>query len=267
MPSETEEFDPFATETGFKSDYDGVIEDAWFATSEKGGDNIMFFASIKADDGEEVENRYSCGGDWATYDGGETVEHPKGSRKGFNSQTKYAGLLAAAMTCEGAEGVLRERSMSGPKTDDGIPLGPRSAALWKGTKWHWIAVEKDYDFPDKEKPGERVTGKSITVKPTAFLGVVGDAAAGGTATSTGVPAASSTPGVPAASSTPAATAPSAASTTEVPADLLGPLTAAAKAAPDFNSFIDAAMEISGVPENGDVMGKVADEAFYASLKT
>lgn len=251
MTDGTEEFDPFKGESGFKDDYDGVVEEAWFAAGDYG---VNLHLKIIADDGEEVENRYPTGPDWETFDGGDTVEHPKGERKGFNKNTRYFQLIGTAMGLEGVEGLLRERS----RALDG--KGPKAAALWKGLKFHWNVMTESKTFKDKDTQ-EKVTKDVSTVLPTAFLGT----SEGSVPTAT--PAASApaaSPGTPVASAE--VPAPASDSTQAIPPNLLVPLKAAAKQAATFTEFADAAMEVPGVLENNDVMGKIVDEAFYTSLR-
>jgi hypothetical protein len=77
-----DEFDPYAGSSGLKDDFDGVIVDAWAELdTQNAGNRTNAWLKILADDGEEVSNRYGLGSDWASYDGGETIEHPKGARE------------------------------------------------------------------------------------------------------------------------------------------------------------------------------------------
>ena len=246
MSNVEKEFDPFAGESGFKDDYDGMVDDAWFATQENYGDTVMLHLKVVADDGEEVENRYPCGPDWATYDGGETVEHTKGDRKGFNKNTRYFGLIEAAMGLAGVEEVLRRRSA------ELAGKGPKAAALWKGLRFHWNVKTETKKFKDRDT-GEMIERDVSVVLPTVFLGE----GAGTTS-----PAATGSPS-PAAAAAPAATpAPSA----DIDPGLRMQLQSAARKAGTYADFCDLALEIPGVVENQTVMGLVATEEFYASLK-
>lgn len=261
MTDNEQPFDPFAGESGLKDDYDGVIEDAWFGTNDKYGDTVLLHLALRADDGDEVENRYPCGPDWATYDGGATVEHPKGGAKMFNVNTRVMSLIKAMMATE-AESVLRERSKAGPVQNDerkgDLPAGPKAASLYKGLRFHWNAHKEMKGYKDKET-GEWKDQEVTIVLPTAFLGVEDGSDAAGGATGSTSTAASPSASTPA----PAAATPPPSNSNPV---LIAALKQVAKTAPDYNAFVDGAMEVEGVMADNDLMGKVADEAFYQSLR-
>lgn len=255
-------YDPFKGESGFKDDYDGTIVDAYFDPGDLGTQLIL---KINADDGEEVESRYACGGtDWTTYDGGETVEHPKGNTKGFNKNSKMFRLIDAAMSCGGdAETTLRARAQQGP-VKDGVPLGPKSAAIWKGLKFHWMNEEKPYEFKDRQDETKTVKGVAVVSLPKAYLGE--GVAAGNTATS-GLPGPSSAPPASSTAQTPSAPTPTPTPTSlSIDPAMKVKLMAAAKKADDHSTFCDLAMEIDGVVENEAVMAAIVDEGFFAGMK-
>lgn len=248
------EYDPFKGETGLKDDYDGVVEDAWFATQDNYGDVVMLHLKVRVDDpartdnGEEVETRYPCGPEWATYDGGETVEHPKGAKKGFNNNTRYMKMIVAAMQIPELEAELRRRSR------DSGGMGPKRADIWKGIKCHWKIETEHLKFKDRETQ-EMIERDVNTVVPTAFLGVGGE-------TGTSVPSGTSPAASPAATSA----ASPAATPDGIPPAIAMTLRGLAKNAANHGEFADAAMEVDGVLSDPTIMQKIADEGYFASLK-
>jgi hypothetical protein len=165
----TDEFDPYKPGSGLKSDFDGWIKDGVFA-SEQFGTNIILMCDC--DDGEEYPVRYSVGNGWDTFDAGETVQHPAGSRQLFSASTAYSDFMVAAMEV-GARDVLYQRVKEG--------RGPRYANNYNGLGFHWDAVEKPTRRPKVDEAGQRVKDdrgrdvwESTTVQrllPVRFLGV------------------------------------------------------------------------------------------------
>jgi hypothetical protein len=137
--------DPWSTETGLLTDYEGEVIEAWFTTDPKynDGKTLLFVMKMKTDDADnpEWEERYGCGPDWGSYDGGETAEHPKGDTKRFNKNSQYGHLIDKALEC-GAGEALASRGT------------PRSAKVWVGTKWFFEAETKEVNFKDAQ--GEQV---------------------------------------------------------------------------------------------------------------
>jgi hypothetical protein len=151
--SNAEEFDPFAPGSNLKEDFDGVVKEVRFEKSSQ-GDNYTAHVIVQADDGDEVESFLSLGKDWVTYDGGRSVEHPRGARMKFNGQTGYSEWITFAMggfdgdrhdpdaepadiqLGRGAAGVLRERNR---RLDN---RGPQMAELWEGLRFHFDVVNR-----------------------------------------------------------------------------------------------------------------------------
>lgn len=160
----TDQFDPFAGDTGLKDDYDGTIIEAWFSTSSEynNGQTLLFFAKVAADDGDEEELRYPCGPDWGSFDGGETAEHPKGDKKTFNNRTAYFQFINAAMSAGGEDDLRRRSEGLGNK-------GPMAAALWVGTRWHFEVHEEPMKFRDRTT-GEMIERVVTRTLPTKYLG-------------------------------------------------------------------------------------------------
>jgi len=217
--------DEFDTDKGMKEDYDGTIREAYFQAADFGTSLILM---INADDGVEVESRYSVGTDWASFDGGETVEHP--SKQKIRADSQLATLVDRAMMA-GAESVIRERSEG---------HGQKTAKLWPGLKFHWQTFGKPYSVKDRET-GEEKSGTSFKSYPTAFLGVhevaVSEAGEQSTGVSTG--------------------------NEQVPDDIIVRLKVLAAAKP-FPEWVDEALTIDYVREN--MLAALSDEGFYNSLK-
>lgn len=232
-----DEFDPFKGDVGVKDDYEGVIADAVFLSDPQfNNGNTFLQLTIHADDGDTVLNRYPCGPDWASYDGGATVEHP--SKKNFDARTQIIELITHAFA-SGGEQIIRERGMAELRAD-GQPFGPRKAAIWVGTRWHWGVIQKPYSFTNRET-NEKVEGISNRPLPDKYLGL-GDA--------------SSAP-------TPTAPAPTATSDGEVDPDTIAKLKVLAAAHP-YDKWVDEALPLA--MGNDTLIKKLGDSSFYESLK-
>lgn len=268
MTDATNTIDPWSTETGLVSDYEGTVVDAWFGTDPKVGGGLTLIAHWKlatdSPENPEVEERWTCGPDWASYDGGETAEHPKGPDKRFNKNSQYGHLIDKIVDL-GAGGTLAERGT------------PRTAKVFVGTKWYMEAEVKPYSFKDKDDPTKIISGESSRNYPTKFLGV-GDVTV--PATQSPSPTAGATPSAP---STVVPTAEATASPSPAPAPAAAPVasgdpfslldpTVAAQAkllakAKSYSDWVDAMLELPGVAENNDLVMQLAEEGgLYASLR-
>lgn len=223
--------DEFDTDKGIRDDYDGTVKESFFQAGDQGATNLVL--TVIADDGEEVEARYSVGTDWASFDGGETVEHPSKSK--IRADSQLATLVERAMLC-GAESVIRERAAG---------KGQRTAALWPGLKFHWDVEAKPYDFKDRET-GEQIKGTSYKSYPTKFFGVVE------------IPKAEDAFGESTGSSTGSATG-----SAQAPADIMARLKVLAQSK-NFAEWVDEALTIDWVRDN--MLSALSDESFYNSLK-
>lgn len=237
--------DEFTYDKGIKDDYDGVILDAWFGIPDGSGDRTHLILKKLADDGEEVEDRYPVGQEWASFDGGKTVEHASKTR--MRSDAGVATLTTKAFEC-GAEEVLRERSAANNS------LGGKSSALWPGLKFHWTVESKPFSFKD-QTTGELVEGVSNRSYPDKFLGIVDVPAGGegGGASST----ASSTGGDNPTSATD-------------PLDGVDPAIATklkilAQTKP-YSEWVDEALALTEVRDNATLLSALGDEGFYNKLK-
>lgn len=236
--------DEFTYDKGIKDDYDGVVLDAWFATPEGAGDRLHLILKKLADDGEEVEDRYPVGSEWASFDGGKTAEHASKTR--MRSDAGVATLTTKAFEC-GAEEVLRERSAANDS------LGGKAAALWPGLKFHWTVESTPFKFKD-QKTGEQVEGTSNRSYPDKFLGVVDvEAAAGGAAGQASSSTASSTGG-----------------DNSDPLEGVDPAIATklkilAQTKP-YSDWVDEALALTEVRDNDRLLSALGDEGFYNKLK-
>lgn len=221
--------DEFDTDKGVKDNYDGLIVEAYFQAGDNNETNLVL--KKFADDGDEVEDYYRIGTDWASFDGGETIEHPTKTK--IRADSQIAVLVERAMAC-GAEAVIRQRSSANGSK------GQRTAKLWPGLKFHWDVVEKPYDF--KNRAGEQVTGMSYKSYPTAFLGE-GELPEGGVSTGESTGSSSGSP--------------------QPPADIMARLKVLAQAKP-FAEWVDEALTIDYVRDN--MLSALGDESFYNSLK-
>lgn len=153
--------DEFDTDKGVKDDYVGTITDAFFKGSEQNPDDVNLVLVKKAEDGDEPEDYYRVGQEWASFDGGETVEHATKSKVRADSQ--LAILTERAMEC-GAEEIIRQRSAENDSK------GYKTSKLWPGLTFHWTVVEKHVKFTN-QRTGEDVDRVVFKSYPDKFIGV------------------------------------------------------------------------------------------------
>lgn len=150
------EEDLWGTSSDIVTDYEGMVVDAWFNKDP----NIMasptfLWLKLSTDNPEHevVTEKYNCGPDWVSNDGGETVTHP--TKKKFSGNSQAGILVSKAVEYAGAE--LRERG-----------IAPTTAASWLGTQWYMEATERS---------GKLANGqdfRSVKNYPTKFLGIEED---------------------------------------------------------------------------------------------
>jgi hypothetical protein len=253
-----EEFDEFRVTTGLKDDFDGIITDAYFGKPQSGGENLMLFVKVTADDGDEVENRYGLGKSWVSYDGGKTVEHP--TDKYFNNRTAYAEMFAAAVKC-GAKEELGRRSKELERR------GPKDSRLWVGLKFHWLVKQESFQVPQRDEAGQEVRSEtgvrlmtevtSNRVLPTKWLGTDADQA----------------PAKPKATRAKKETT----TTTEAPTDapaaesngggtsaLMAKVKVLARTQP-FETWVDKVMDLPGALDDDDLVSQLT-ETYYEELQ-
>ena len=156
--------DLWGTESGLFSDYQGKVVDCWFGNDSKVGNGqvLILFLKMQTDVPEHPEwtERYTCGPDWQTIDGGKTAVHP--TKKKFNSNAQ-AGIFVDKALAVGAGPDLKSR---------GLP--PTDAAAWLGTSWYMEAVERTGKLQDG------TDFKSVRNYPSKFLGIDGNMVMAGT---------------------------------------------------------------------------------------
>lgn len=125
------EFDPWATDSGLYSNYDGTVVDAWFAYNERSGNYDLNLKFLTEDEEHpEVEEKYGCGADWKSVDNGDTVEKNGVSRGKFNMNSGYGKLIDRVRDLVKDE--LREWG------------SPTQAFIWVGTKWHMVPIDSSF---------------------------------------------------------------------------------------------------------------------------
>lgn len=251
MTETRDEFDPYKPGTGLKDDFNGWIKDGVFA-SEQYGTNIILM--VECDDGEEYPVRYSVGGGWDTYDAGETVSHPAGSRQLFNSSSAYSDFMTFAIEA-GAKELLYQRAKDG--------LGPRHASNYNGLEFHWEQVDRPVRRPKVDEQGGRVKddrGREIWENSTAprllpvrFIGLH-------TEQQTLLPEIP-TPTEPANGTDPLR---------GLDAVTAAKVRQAAKRSGDYITFVDEMLELTDGADNSimdhdEIKEALADESWYAAL--
>ena len=270
----------YAPESNFKEDWDGTIREVTFEKQE-GSQNYAAHLVMDADDGDEVEMFCGLGGDWATYDGGSSVEHPKGATKRFHQSTHWSRLLARMVECcyeaEGEDNVMivRDRERGG--------RGAQMGESFAGLRFHWD-VEKGMErrpVEQKDAEGKTIMGENgrpvVTwtdqeverMWPQKYLGIAGEA-----------------PKATAPSSSPTTTTSESAPQSESGSNSSGSGTHPAIAnlplpdqvklktlakTNDFGNFVDAVMDLTGsdgtaMLERAEVIQALSDEGFYLSLR-
>lgn len=250
----SDEFDPYKPGSGLKDDFDGWIKDGVFA-NEQYGVNIILM--LECDDGEEYPVRYSVGSNWDTYDAGETVSHPAGSRQLFSGNSAYSDFMLHAMEA-GAKDVLYQRVKDG--------AGPRFSSNYNGLSFHWEQLERPVRRPRVDDAGQRVKderGREIwenstmpRLLPVRFLGVHE-----GQQTLPTVGAAAAVEQGPMSDADPLRV---------LDAITAGKVRQAAKRSGDYVTFVDEMLELTDSSDNSimdheQIKEALADEGWYASL--
>lgn len=288
----------FAPGSGLKDDWDGTIREVVFEKQEN-STNFAAHVVSDADDGEEVETFAGLGGDWASYDGGATVEHPKGATRSFHANTMWSKLLVrmfdAVVAVEGAEDnemQKRDRAHEG--------RGAQIGETFAGLRFHWEVMTVKENRPEdlKDAEGKPITGddgkpkrewKEVDVDrmfPTAYLGVAGgelhpQTAGTGNAPANQLPGDGSQAPQPPEAQQP--TQPQASPATDpgagaaahpaiagIPEKDRVKLGVFAKTK-DFSGFVDAVMDFTGsdgrsMLEVPEVIQALSDENFYLALR-
>lgn len=225
--------DVWGTDSGIITDYEGTIVDSFFlkdTQSQFGDPQTQFRVKIATDDDRVVEERWNCGPDWVSNDGGGTVEHP--TKKKFNKNAQMGKFVDAFLALgDDAVSVVRGR---------GTP--PTTASTWLGLRFFMEATTSTGK--------NRTTGEDWTSTknyPTKFLGV--GAAEGGEVQAT-TPTVVGSP------------------IEKLTADNVAKVTLLAKTLP-FGEWVDKVMEIEEVLANEDLIVLLVDDSesgLYNTLK-
>lgn len=263
------EFDPFAGSTGLPDDFDMVVKTAWFEFDPEfnNGQTLLMKMEVETSDpdfgeGGTGELRFSCGKGWETMDKGETATREDGTNKLFHQSTAYQMFIKGAISCDGAEKVLRGEGRG----------DPRIASMWVGTAWHMNAKTIDYGVIDGQQIGEKqkLVPSSFLGEGTTLASVGSGGSGGGPAKAAGVkkvaPVAKAAPAkaaAPVKKATKAVAAPAAAvngtGLTEG-SPLWDSLYAVAMESDDHASFVERAFnEVEGVASDDAVGQAVMDD--------
>jgi hypothetical protein len=225
--------------------FDGVIYKAEFAQGQSGRWSLQL--EILADDEDVVKVALGVGNDWASYDGGETIQGPS-SRKKFSDRSGMWRWISAANQA-GAVGELKRRDV-----EDFHGKGPLTAAIWHGLKFTFDQVKEPGDRPNAEGVWVAVEGGIPAIRPVKFIPETEN---------TEVPKAAK----PAKSAKPTSTASNGAN--GLSEDQEQHLVDIAQIASNYNDFSERVMEgvhgwDAGVKR--EVFLKMADESWYEGLK-
>jgi len=239
------------TESGLQDDYSGVITSATFTTDARynSGQTLVIAFEVAVDDPTDPERAertqlYSCGSGWTSTDGGRTARHESGRERAFNRNSMYGRVIDWASQ---QPALMDEFSRRGK--------GPTDASVWEGIRLRFGTVRVEF--------GRNLEAQDKTL-PVEYLGT-GSAPqsaspAAGQVTVTGAPvSATATSGT----ATNGATNGNAANN----AVLLARLRKLAKDAASHQEFVDRAVELDGITEDEDLLGRVVDEAgIYAEAR-
>lgn len=236
----------WGTETGLFSDYEGIVTDAWFQTDSNVQDGNVYMLSleIKTEDPDhaQVFERYTCGPDWVSVDGGKTVQHPSKSKFNRNSQM---GRLIDRIIEIGAVDVLGGRGT------------PRDAGIWAGTTWYMEGVTSKGKIRSGPNAGQDY--ESTKNFPTKFLGLVNP---GETKADMSALTAHSVTGMP-------EYADGAGWARHADFEKVAALAPLAKVSVSHADFMDKAFALPGVMDNNDLVAALAEDgtgSLYQVLK-
>lgn len=248
MPAE------FQLSSGLREDMVISIHAAYFAPDAgyQDGKVLMLWLIGTDEDNDPVDIRMSVGADWQTSDGN-TITHPTKKRQQLNRNTIYGHFLSAAFEIpELAKTLIARSDALGGK-------GPLDARIWGGLILHLqireIVFGRNIDPQERLMPTEYM-GETDDATPAAALAVAAPAPA------------------PASSPAPAAAAPA------NPADVIAAARAAkqqdaavsngsplyaralelARNAPDFATFLSAALSDDDILADDELAVQCADES-------
>lgn len=148
-----EEFDPWVLSSGLAEKYTGTVKDATFGfkADYQDGTRLLFMVDIQTDDSEIGDNglvteQYPVGDGWDVTEKGLKCKREDGKRKGFNKNSGYGQLVAAAVEA-GAGGTLKER---------GGADGPMRADIWNGLTFDFERKEFKGNFDGQDRTWARM---------------------------------------------------------------------------------------------------------------
>jgi hypothetical protein len=263
--------DEFDLESGFASEYDIKITDAYFTTDAKynAGQNLLLCwegeayepdgtystpMMITEEDGNIVRPMFPVGAEWTTTDDGKTAF--KAGKTTFNKNSIYGRILARLREIPGG-GLLAQQA-------NAMGAGPRTAAIWVGLKVH--LKSEDIEF--------KGLTTSTRLMPVEVYGVEGGVGATASAPKAAAKPAAAAPEDQVAAKRQAAldrvaaakAAKAAASTNGKPAHVVA-LEELAKKSPSHDEFIKPALDIDGVLDDEalvDTLMNEGAEGFFAT---
>lgn len=218
--------DLWATESGLLDDVDVTIEKAYFATDARYNNGYTLLmhweGSTSSEDNPTFHEMIPCGDGWQSLDGGKTATHPKGKKR-FVSSSVYGRIIDRCINEFKIGDLLRKRG------------APTEAKVWVGLRFH-MKREK-LEFGSGLEARERLM-------PVKFLGVATENAA-------------------------QAKQPATASTAQETDEqmqarvhqlaLYAQVKALAKQEKSFEKFVEKAMEIEGVADDAELVGRIVDQ--------
>lgn len=220
----------WATSTGLLDQYEGTIEESWFAydPNYRDGEVPLLHWRIsnvvtEEEAPDEIVEKFSIGSGWQVVDNGATVEHESGRNKPFNRNSKYGMIIQAVIdnedgAFEGGLAALQERG------------DPIEANVWEGLRFEFERVEYDYG-------GE--IGVRDFILPVAFVGEEDAPSSNGNGSSQ--------------------------ASRE---SLEKKLKALAKKAADHDEFVELATDLDAVVDDDELFASVVDDSdqgFYATV--
>lgn len=221
----------WGTTSGFRSDYNlTVTKSYWTPPTEKNPNWSLVWEGVD-EDGEEIENglKLGAGAGWASFDGGETVDHEDGNATKSGKPRQFhqnSGVGQLINTFVDQEIVTEEMLENMPS--------PREANVWEGSTWYMEEVDASFT---NRKTNERV--QMTKVMPTKLVSF-GEATSDGSVNNSG-------------------------DKSSFDPQVVSKLRELAMGSDDHSSFMNAALGLPEVPADDKLVLAVADESFFTKL--